>query len=300
MFNFKNQQKTYKISGVEIGGKPEEHPAVLVGSVFYAKHKIVTDAAKGDFNQERAKQLLDEENDLSTQTGNPHFTDVIGDSSEALIKYVDFVAKNTSTPILIDSPSVKARIETMRHFAGSEIFSRLIYNSIGEDCTDEELDFLKKSEVKSALLLAFSMKAIKPAAKIKLLRDKLVPAAERAGIENIIVDVGVMDVASISWVALAIQAVKNEFGYPAGCAPANALFEWQKMKNRGKPIFHAAAASINSMIRLMGADFCLYGPIENATWVYPSMATIDALIAYSGRLKGIQPASRDHPLYKIF
>jgi tetrahydromethanopterin S-methyltransferase subunit H len=300
MFNFKSEQKTYKISGVEIGGKPEEHPTVLVGSIFYAKHRIVIDPLKGDFNKERAKQLLEEENDLSIQTGNPRFTDVIGDTSEALIKFVEFVAENTSTPILIDSPSRKARIETVKHFTGSKIFPRLIYNSIGEDYTDEELDCLKECKVKSAILLAFGMKAIKPAAKLKLLKDTLVPAAEKAGIENIIVDLGVMDVASISWVSLAIREVKEEFGYPAGCAPANALYDWQKMKARGKSVFQAAAASIISMTRLMGADFCLYGPIENASWVYPAMATIDALISYAGRFSGIQPVSKDHPLYKIF
>jgi tetrahydromethanopterin S-methyltransferase subunit H len=55
-----------------------------------------------------------------------------------------------------------------------------------------------------------------------------VPTAGRAGIENILVDVGVMDVASISWVSLAIQEAKNEFGYPAGCAPANVLLSGKR------------------------------------------------------------------------
>lgn len=205
MFNFKSEQKTYKISGVEIGGKLEEHPTVLVGSIFYAKHRIVQDPIQGNFTKERAKQLLEEENDLSIQTGNPRFTDVIGDTSEALIKFVEFVAENTSTPILIDSPSRKARIETVKHFARSEIIPRLIYNSIGEDYTDEELDCLKEYKVKSAILLVFGMKAIKPTAKLKLLKDTLVPAAEKAGIENIIVDLGVMDVASISWSLLPFE-----------------------------------------------------------------------------------------------
>ncbi len=299
MYSFKNAQKEYNFSGTEIGGKPEENPTVLVGSIFYAKHRVVLDPLKGTFNEEQAKQLLDTENNLSVQTGNPRFTDVIGDTSEALIKYIDFVAKNTTTPILLDSPSRQVRLETVSHYAGSETFSRLIYNSIGEDFTEEELACLKKYGVKSAVLLAFGMKAIKPAAKNKLLKEKLVPAAQRAGIENIIVDLGVMDVASISWICLAIREVKEEFGFPVGCAPANALYDWKKMKDRGKLIFHAAGASILSMLRLMGADYCLYGPIENASWVFPAVATIDALIAYSGRLTGIHPRNRDHPLYKI-
>jgi tetrahydromethanopterin S-methyltransferase subunit H len=54
------------------------------------------------------------------------------------------------------------------------------------------------------------------------------------------------------------------------------------------------------MTQSQGADFILYGPIKSASWVYPTVATMDALVAYGGRLNGVRPVTKEHPLYKIF
>ncbi|MBU1054238.1 MAG: tetrahydromethanopterin S-methyltransferase subunit H, partial [Proteobacteria bacterium] len=48
-----------------------------------------------------------------------------------------------------------------------------------------------------------------------------------------------------------------------------------------------------------GGNFILYGPIGNASWVYPACATMDAMIAYGEQAKGIN-IKKDHPLYHIF
>ncbi len=87
---------------------------------------------------------------------------------------------------------------------------------------------------------------------------------------------------------------------PAGCAPSNALFQWEKMRTQGDSTFQAAAASVFALTQFEGADFLLYGPMRFAPWVYPACAAVDALIAYGGRFRGVRPASREHPLYKIF
>ena len=300
MLKFSMDQKVYNIAGVEVGGQPWERSTVLVGSIFYSGHKIVKDSLKGVFDEEKAISLLKKEEEISKLTGNTRFIDVVGETTEALIKYIEFVADQTSIPILVDSPSQKVRIETIKHFANSDLIPRLIYSSIGIDYTDEELNCLKECGVKNAIIMAFSMKAIKPKKKIELLETELLPAAKSAGIENIFIDAGVMDVASVSWVSLSIRDIKERFGYPTGCAPANALYTWERMKKLGKSAFRAAAAAVFSMTRLLGADFCLYGPIKNASWVYPAVATIDGLLAYGGRLNGLKPLKKNHPLFNLF
>jgi tetrahydromethanopterin S-methyltransferase subunit H len=141
---------------------------------------------------------------------------------------------------------------------------------------------------------------MKPKARIKLLREKLLPAAEQAGIENILVDVGILDIPSVSWAAQVIQMIKEEFGYPSGCAPSNALFQWEKVRKQGTAAFQAAAAASFALTQFEGADFLLYGPVRFAPWVYPACSAVDGLIAYGGRFSGIRPTSREHPLYKIF
>ena len=300
MQKFSSEQKVYSIGGVQIGGHPGERPTVLIGSIFFSKHRIVSDPLKGIFDKEKARALLTREAEMSASTANPRFIDPIGDSSEALINYIEFVAEHSDAPILVDSPQQKARMEALRHFAGSEIMPRLIYNSIAEDFTEEELSCIKESGVKSAIILAFSTAALKPKDRVRLLKEKLLPAAERAGIEQILVDTGILDIPSVSWAAEAIAMIKEELGYPAGCAPSNALFQWEKLRTQGASTFQAAAASVFAMTQFEGADFLLYGPIRFSPWVYPACAAVDALIAYGGRFRGVRPAGREHPLYKIF
>lgn len=300
MQKFSSEQKVYSIGGVQIGGHPGERPTVLIGSIFFSKHRIVSDPLKGIFDKEKARALLAREAEMSASTANPRFIDPIGDSSEALINYIEFVADHCDAPILVDSPQQKARMEALNHFAGSEIMPRLIYNSIAEDFTEEELSCIKECGVKSAIILAFSTSALKPKDRVRLLKEKLLPAAERAGIEHILVDTGILDIPSVSWAAEAIAMIKEELGYPAGCAPSNALFQWEKMRTQGDSTFQAAAASVFALTQFEGADFLLYGPMRFAPWVYPACAAVDALIAYGGRFRGVRPASREHPLYKIF
>jgi tetrahydromethanopterin S-methyltransferase subunit H len=300
MATFSKKQKVYTIGDVKVGGQPGERATVLVGSIFFSKHNIVTDPSKGVFDRQKAKVQLDREAGVAAVTGNPRFIDPIGDTAEAVVNYIKFLAEQTKDPILVDSPCQKARLEAIRHFAGTPIIHRLVYNSIAEDFTEEEVECLRECKVKNAVLLAFSTKALMPKDRIKLLRETLLPVAERAGVENILVDTGVLDLPSVSWAAKVIHEVKEEFGFPAGCAPANALFLWKKKRNQGTEAFQAAASAILAMTQLHGADFILYGPMRFAPWVYPACAAIDAMVAYLGRFTGVRPATKQHPLYKIF
>ncbi len=300
MIKFTAEQKTFTISGVDVGGQPGQRPTLLIGSIFFSGHKIVKDNIKGVFDKDKARALLERDAEASERTGNPRFVDVIGDTGPALINYLEFVAQHTDAPMLVDSFSQKVRLEAVRHFAGTEIAPRLVYNSIAEDYTDEELDCLRSCGIKSTIIMAFSTTAPKPAQRLKLLVNELLPAAQRAGIENILVDPGVLDIASISWTALAIRDIKETLGYPSGCAPSNALYTWEKLRALGRPAFEAAAAATFTLTQAAGADFVHYGPIRDAPWVYQAVATADAMTAYAGRITGIRPVTEAHPLYRIF
>ena len=50
----------------------------------------------------------------------------------------------------------------------------------------------------------------------------------------------------------------------------------------------------------MGADFLLYGSLQNAPWVYPAAGAIDGLIAYGGRFTGVSVRAKEHPINKVF
>ncbi|TAK35050.1 MAG: tetrahydromethanopterin S-methyltransferase subunit H [Chloroflexota bacterium] len=299
MFEFSQQQKVCNIGNVRVGGRPGEYPTVLIGSMFFRGHKIVSDPDKGIFDKKKAKDLLDREEELSAQTGNPRIIDVIGDTGEALINYVEWVAANTSSPILVDAALPKARMEAILHFYKTEIMPRLIYNSLEGHFKEEELVCIKESGIKSAVVLPLTTKAIKPKDRVKLLKEKMLPGAERAGLENLLIDTGVMDIPSVGWSTQAIQQIKDELGLPCGCAPSNAIYLWTKLRDRGSPAFEATAALVYGLPLCWGGDFIFYGPTRNAVWAYPACAAVDSMLAYGAMNLGLRP-DKKHPLYKIF
>src|SRR4030042_3097331 len=102
MLELNAEQKVFEISGVKIGGKPEERPTVLIGSIFFRKHGIVEDERTGKFDHKRAEELINLQETFSDKTGNPCMLDVVGASSQALIKYLEFTAEKSSSPLLMD------------------------------------------------------------------------------------------------------------------------------------------------------------------------------------------------------
>ncbi|MBC3798519.1 [methyl-Co(III) glycine betaine-specific corrinoid protein]--tetrahydrofolate methyltransferase MtgA [Acetobacterium tundrae] len=306
MYRFTADQFVYDIDGVKIGGQPGEYPTVLIGSIFYRGHKIMKDPEKGIFDEAEAKKLLDQEAELSEETGNPRIVDVLGDTEMALIKHVEFVLKNSNTPILFDSPSPEVRMNALKHFANnSSAINRIIYNSLDGNCSEEELSIVKECGVKTAVILAFDKKHLKPDRRVQLLignekEEGMLTKARRAGIEQFLIDPGVLDVASSGWSAKAINEVKEKYGYPGGCASSNALYLWKKMREKGTPYFEVAGSSVFTFPVCFGADFILYGPLSNAPWVYQAVATTDGILAYCNKFTGTKLGTTNHPLMKIF
>ena len=54
MFKFDKKQEVFDINGVKLGGQPGQYPTVLVGSMFYNRHNIVSDEDKGTFDKAKA------------------------------------------------------------------------------------------------------------------------------------------------------------------------------------------------------------------------------------------------------
>jgi tetrahydromethanopterin S-methyltransferase subunit H len=294
-----NNKTTVQIGGVTLGGRPGEHPTVMVGSIFNAGQKIVRDEKNGDFDKDKAKELIEQQDELSQRVGLPCILDVIGSTEKAMITHLEFCAKISDAPMLVDSMSPAARMAAIKHFSNSEVMDRLIYNSIDEHFTEEELEAIAGSGIKNAVVLAFSNKAVKPKAKIKLLQDKLLPAAEKAGVENILLDPGVLDLASTGWTGAAIEQLKDVYkSYPVGCAPANAIYTWKNSKGLASPSFQAVAGGVFSYLIAKGTDFIFYGPIGIAPWAFPACAVSEAVCSYEKRLKGTRPKTPENPLNK--
>lgn len=278
MFKFEKEQKVFDIDGIKIGGQPGEYPTVLIGSVFYEGHKMVTDPVKGEFDKSLAQALIEKQEELSGKTGNPFILDVVGTTPEALIKYVEFVSEKTLAPFLVDSPSAATRICVMKHIMDVGLGDRAIYNSIDYTANSEEVAKLKELNVKSAVIMAYNPKNPLPKGRLEILQDSvgkkgLLEVAKEAGIENVLIDTAVLDAPSIGLSAYAIYCLKNEFGLPAGCGPANGIAMWNRLKNDygSMGVSSTITASVVSTL-MMGANFVLFGMAKYAEAVFPACA----------------------------
>lgn len=316
MRKYQAKQQVCEIDGLKIGGQPGQNPVVMCGSIFYDRHKIVKDAVEGIFDEAAARDLLNREKELCDQFGLNRLPDVVGNAGKALINYVKFMLDEIEGPMLVDSASIKTLMETFRYFKGSDAMERLVFSPIDQNTSQEEFDQIKELGVKNALMMVFSPLAVTPEQKFDLLLgkdwknalengtegDALLAKARAAGLENLLADVGVIDLQGTAWSGLAIEQINQKIGLPTGCAPANALFSWQRTHRdslKSDKQMAAAGASVYSSIVYMGGNFVLYGPMHCAEWAYPACAVADSLMAYGNRLNGIRPKDKNHPLFKL-
>lgn len=303
---FSCEQKVFCAGNVEIGGQPGERPTVLIGSLFYKGHKAVVDPKVGEFDAGQVEADMQLVTDWSEKTGLPIIFDLVGSYTAALERYVEFVAGHCDAPFLVDGTSDDARIPAMRTCEEWGLLNRAILNSIDYSTTDENLAQIREIGVRSSVLLAFENRHLLPEKKVQLLTGEggqykgLLQKAQEAGVENFIVDVAVLDVPSIAFCARAQELIKDQFGLPVGCAPPNAIFDWEKaiaeFGKEGRILTDAAACVF---LQDHGADYVLFGPCNKAAQIFPAVAFQDAIVAYYQRRVNkitVQPG----PLNKIF
>jgi len=300
MLEFEKEQKVVKIGSTSIGGQPGENPTVLVATVFYAKHPALLDEKTGKIDKKMVEQELNEFMTLIDETDMQAIVDVVGGYPEALIKECEYVASIVDCPFLVDGLNDTSRIPAMEGLAEIGLLDRAILNSIDENTSEENLLILKQIGVKNAVLLTFSNRAILPKQKIKLLTEKLVPATEKANIENFIVDTAVLDLPSISINAETTRLIKKEYGFPTGFAPANAIYGWTYGKKKGDITRCGAISSVMTYCLDAGSDFILFGPVKFASCVIPSIALVSGINAYYRKRILRKSISDNTPLKKIF
>ncbi len=288
------------VCGVPMGGLPGETPSLLIGSMFYDRQKIVMDATRGIFDQEAAKELLDLQRQWSEITGNPAGLDVIASTPEAMCHYLDFVIEHFEGPILVDGTDADVKIAGIEYLAANGQMQRTIYNSISPETRPREFEAISNYGVTSAVLLAMDPTDLSALGKLNLLRkeDGLLAKAKSCGVENFLVDPGVIDLPSVGTIKEVIHGIKY-LGCFVGAAPHNAIGTWSglisKLGTRFKP---AAIAVLNAMPIAWGGDYVIYGPMRLAPTVFPAIAMVDVTLSQSLIDLGKIPVF-NHPMFKI-
>jgi len=305
LFKFDKKQRIFEIGKVKIGGQPGELPTVLIGSLFHEGHKIVKDIKLGTFDKKKAERLINFQEYMSEKTGVPCMIDVVGETSEALIRHIDFVSEVTDAPFLINGTEASVRISAALHVVNVGLQDRAVYNSINYTLGEEEIESLKKIGLKTAIIQTFNPSNPLPDGMISILKRRfgnkgLLEGALKAGIEKPLIFTPVLDVPAIGLGARGIRLAKEEFGLPTGTAPVGVVGRWRKLEHFGINAKLVCRGGATTLAQAMGADFIIYGSVAKARNIFPVCAMIDAIIAYNARIYGIRPLTKNHPLYKIF
>lgn len=304
---YDNFEKVFNVGDVKVGGNYGEIPTILIGSIFYMRHKIVNDAEKGIFDEIAAAKLIEGCEGLSKKVGVSFMLDVVGNTPEALVNYIKFIKKVTDAPVLLNATLPETRVDALHELADLSLLDNIVYNSINGFSTEEELNALSKLPIEAAIIQAYNPGSKKSDGPFKALignsrKEGLLDKAQRCGIEKAMIDIPTLDLSSIGLVAHSAKIIKDKLGVPVGTAPSNATYAstWLRDKeNLTKEQFQAVDATVNSYLSAHGFNFLFFGPIEGYKWVVPASATVNGINVYGMRSEGIKPVTEEHPLFNI-
>ncbi len=298
LLNFCREQQTFDIGGVRVGGRVGVQPTVLIGTVFYHKHDVLTDSQTGAFDEDLAEQRIRLQEDFSNRTGNPCMLDVVGATPEAMVHHLEFAARKTDMPLLIDGTTAEVRIAGLNFVGTSGLADRVVYNSIQPEITDAEWQAIRDAGVRSAILLTYYLADFTARGRVQSVRE-LLPRAQEAGVTQLMVDTCVLDLATLGQACSAMYDIKQEFGLPVGGGVHNAVAVWKGLKTKmGQQAEKPCIASVSAASVAMGADFLLYGPIEDAPVVFPAVAMVDTALSQLAMERDETPVA-DHPRFRI-
>ena len=283
-----------------IGGPFGAHTGLLVGSIFYDGHSLVSDALAGTFDEDRAGVLLRRVEDLGRRYGVQMALDVIAASLESMSRCLEFVARRSALPMLINATEPEVRIRGLEVADGLGVLERCIFASLNEDTADEELEALSAHRPAGVMVLACDVMDPTPENTCRLLEERYLPMLGQIGVDVPIVDTGVMDPPSIGLAIRSIEAVRQRYGFPAGCAFSNAFPQWSAVRALGRPWSDLSLAAALVACRAAGADFLHYGIVERAAIAAHAAGTVEVFYGYAAReLDGVVLPDH-HPIHAMF
>jgi len=302
MQKFNTPQKIYEIGRVKVGGQPGETPTWLIGSIFWLGQKMVSDANKGIFDAAAAEDIINRCQTQSDITGVPFALDIVGTTETAFEKYFDFVSTHTDdVPLMLDAMSPRTRMAAANVAKRMGLTKRCFYNSIYKGVTDAELANLKESGITMSIVLADDPHDTTLDGKMKVL-DEALELAAKGGITQPLVDTAVPAFEPDMGTSVrAIPIMKEKYGHPVGLGSGNLVttMGWVKA-NVEKAYRKGTVTATNAILQTMGANWLMIGPAEQAEWVFPAAAVVDAYIASAGADLDTRPLDESHPIFKMF
>lgn len=279
MFRFAKEQKVFELNGIKIGGQPGENPPLMISSMFHNKDGILTDR-KGNFNREKAREIIRRQEELSAVTGVPGMVAMVANSPEEAKIYIDFFIETTHMPFGIDMWVAEQRAKATEYVARIGMQHKFLYNSITPWDKDisGQVKRLKDLGIRHVVVQAFDDKDQTPAGRVTSMEAILEQGA--GSFETVIIDTSVMNLPATSFSLVANRLIKEKHGLPCGGAYSNGTHMWKEIKQKwGLDGFKAMDAVVQGMASALWSDFNFCGPAVTAPRVFPAVASAHMLLS---------------------
>ena len=304
LFSFDTPQKVMKIGDIEVGGQPGERPPALCANMFQTGHKIVEKRKPPRWDKKRALDEIKLVEEMSQQTGIPAVIGLVAPSEDEIKAYCEwFLSVNDTLVYQIDTWTEDARRAGARFVKETGTQDRFNYNSISAWDTDipDQVAELKECGIKSVILQPFDNDDKRATGRMKSLR-KMLTEIQGGDFQSIMVDTTTMNLPTQGFCYLANRMVKEEFGLPAGNAPANGSYMWRAaLEQWGRPAFQGMDAAMHGIGAVMWSDWMAYGPVTGTRRVFAAVAAAVAMVTVMAWDEGLElPEDPNHPLNKHF
>lgn len=295
-----NKYHEIKIGDATIGGPLGSHTGLLVGSIFYDKHSLVADAFEGSFDEEKAAKLIDRVNGLAERYGVQMAFDVIAASPEAMEKFIEFVVPRTTLPFMINASEADVHIAGLECADRLGVLGRVIFASLNEDTEDQIIEALGKHKPACVMVLANDVGNPTPEGSCEMIENLFRPMLDEIGVEAPLVDLGAMDPPSVGISMRGISAVRQQFGYPAGCAFSNCFPQWTGLRDLGREWVNLSLTTALVACRAAGGDFLHYGIIEKAAMAAHVGGSAEVFYGFAAQELDGHQLPKGHALLKMF
>jgi tetrahydromethanopterin S-methyltransferase subunit H len=288
------------IGDVTIGGPLGSRTGLLVGSIFYDKHSIVTDAFAGEFDRDRAGALVERADKAAAAHGMQMAFDVIAASPEAISEFLPFLAERTSSPMMINASEAEVRVAGLETAAELGILDRCIFASLNMDTEEHELDALRKHRPGAVMIMANDGADPTPDGCCTFVEEFYKPMLDDIGVTAPIVDLGTMDPPSVGICLRGIAAIRERFGFPAGCAFSNCISQWTGLRELGREYINYSLGAALVACRAAGGDFLHYGVIEKARAAAHIGGSAEVFFGFAAQELDGHALPEGHALLKMF
>ena len=301
MLRYDLEQKVCTIGGIKVGGQPGENAPLLIGNMFQKGDTLIESRKECKFNKQKAKERIHEMERLSQETGVPGMIAMVANSPNEIKTYIDFYTNATEMPFAIDIWVQKTRLAAARYIAQLGLQDRVLYNSITpwDEDLEGQIAELKNLGIKHVVVQVFDAEDKGPNGRIKSLK-RMLPVVEKGDFQSILIDTAVMNLPFTAFSLVANRLIKQDFGLPVGCAPANGTYMWRESLNAGEKHKFLAVDAAMEAIAAMGSDFIIYGPMAGTNRIFPAVATATSLLSAIAYTENMSLPQGSHPLNLLF